>query len=202
MRTPTAVSDRPVPVPGSGGGVRLPRLFLVAGSRRALIALGVLALAFGVAMLPAMATMTRHGASVIEFESASTVAESQGILDRWGGAGERAMWWQLLLDTPFVVCYGLLLAGGCAAVARRAHRAGRPRLERVGVTFAWLGAMAALADLAQNASLAVVLADPVSQPWPTISSLALPLTLALGAGSALFAIGGAIALRKAGPAAS
>ncbi|HET8956357.1 MAG TPA: hypothetical protein VFN18_11935 [Solirubrobacterales bacterium] len=152
-------------------------------------------LVFGVGMLPAIATMAKHGASVTDFESASTVAESQAILSEWGGAGERAMWWQLALDTPFVVCYGLLLAGGCAAVARRAHQVGKPRAERAAVIFAWLGALAALADLAQNISLAIVLAGSVSQPWPTISSLAVPITLLFGAAAAAFALGGAVVTR-------
>jgi hypothetical protein len=41
------------------------------------------------------------------------------------------------------------------------------------VAFAWLGALAAVADLAQNVSLAVVLANSVAQRWPTISALPL-----------------------------
>ena len=76
---------------------------------------------FGLAMFPAMATMADRGASVIEFEVAGGVARSQQILVEWGEAGKRAMWWQLALDTPFAVSYGLLLAGCCAAVARRAR---------------------------------------------------------------------------------
>src|SRR4051794_25859147 len=163
--------------------VRLPRLFIAAGTRRGLIALGALTLFFGVAMLPALATMSKHGSSVIAFESADTVQQAKEILSEWGEAGERAMWWQLALDTPFAICYGLFLAGGCAAVGRRAHRLGRPRLQRVASTLAWLGPLAALVDLTQNLSLAFVLFDPASQPWPMISSIAAPTTTLL-AGSA------------------
>lgn len=175
--------------------MHLPRLFIAAGTRVRLIVLGTLVLCFGAAMLPAIATMADHGASVIDFESARTVARSQQILDEWGEAGERAMWWQLLLDTPFAICYGALFAGGCAAVAGRAHRLGKPTLERAAVAFAWLGALAAVADLAQNLSLAVVLADPVSQPWPTISAFAAPTTTVLAATAVAFALGGALATR-------
>jgi hypothetical protein len=181
---------------GAGGSERLPRLFLAAGTRPTLIVLGALTLAFGAAMLPALATMAGHGASVVDFESASTVAQSQRILSEWGEAGEQAMWWQLALDTPFAVCYGLLLAGGCAAVARRAHRWDMPRTERAAVLFAWLGALAAVADLAQNMSLTIVLVAPVSQPWPTISAFAVPITTVLGATAAAFALGGAFATRS------
>jgi len=148
-------------------------------------------------MLPAIAAMADHGATVIDFESARTVARSQAILGEWGGAGERAMWWQLALDTPFAVCYGLLFAGGCAAVAGRANRLGKPKLERAAVVFAWLGGLAAIADLAQNISLAIVLAEPVTQPWPTISAFAAPTTTVLGATSVVFALAGALATRSA-----
>jgi hypothetical protein len=176
--------------------VRLPRLFIVAGTRRWLIVLGGLTLIFGAAMLPAIATMADHGASVIDFESARTVARSQEILSEWGEAGEQAMWWQLVLDTPFAVCYGLLFAGGRAAVAGRAHRLGKPRLERAAMVFAWLGALAAIADLAQNVSLAIVLAGPVSQPWPTISAFAAPTTTVLGVTAVVFSLAGALATRS------
>jgi hypothetical protein len=110
--------------------VRLPRLFIAAGTRSRLIVLGALTLCVGVAMLPAIATMADHGATVIDFESGRTVARSHASLGEWSEAGERAMWWQLALDMPFGVCYGLLFAGSCAAVAARAHRVGKPRLER------------------------------------------------------------------------
>jgi hypothetical protein len=145
--------------------VPLPRLLIAVGTRRGLIVLGALTLIFGAAMLPAIATMANHGATVIDFESERTVAGSQAILSEWGEAGERAMWWQLALDTPFAVCYGLLFAGGCAAVAARALRVGKPRLERAALIFAWLGALAAVADLAENVSLAIVLVDPVSSAY-------------------------------------
>ena len=75
----------------------------------------------GAAMLPAMGTMSDHGASLFAFESAGSVARSQQIVGEWGAAGKDAMWWQLGLDIPFLIGYGLLLAGACAAVARRSR---------------------------------------------------------------------------------
>jgi hypothetical protein len=66
------------------------------------------------------------------------------------------------------------------------------------VVFAWLGALAAVADLAQNISLAIVLVDPVSQPWPTISAIAAPTTTVLGATAVVFALVGALATRPSG----
>jgi hypothetical protein len=147
-------------------------------------------------MLPAMRTMGDHGASLIAFESAGSVSRSQEIVTEWGSAGKSAMWWQLALDTPFLIGYGLFLAGACAAVARRARATGRPRLERAAVVVVWLGPIAAAADLAQNVSLALVLSGHVAQPWPRISATGGPMTTTLAIVAALFALGGALATRR------
>ena len=174
----------------------LPRLFVVAGTKRGLWSLAALTLLCGAAMLPAMRTMGDHGASVIAFESAGSVSRSQEIVTEWGSAGKSAMWWQLALDTPFLIGYGLFLAGACAAVARRARGAGRARLERAAALVAWLGPIAAAADFLQNVSLALVLTGHVAQPWPRISAVAGSTTTALALIAALFAAGGALATRR------
>lgn len=150
----------------------------------------------GAAMLPAMKTMADHGASLIAFESAGSVARSQEIVAEWGATGKDAMWWQLALDLPFLIGYGLFLAGACTAVARRAHRAGRPRLEQVAAVIAWLGPLAATADFLQNVSLAFVLNGHVAQPWPRISAVAGVVTTPLILTAALFALGGTFATRR------
>ena len=165
-----------------------------------LVALAVVTALFGVAMLPAIAVMAGHGASVLQFESAGSVARSQQILAEWGAAGRRAMWWQLALDTPFAVGYGLLLAGCCAAVVGRAEAAGRPRLARAARFFVWFGPAAATADLLQNLSLMIVLVGSTSQPWPRISAIAAPTTTVLAASAAVFAALGTAATRASGGA--
>jgi len=175
----------------------LPRLFVAAGTRRGLRSLAALTLLCGAAMLPAMRTMAGHGASLIAFESAGSVSRSREIVTEWGSAGKTAMWWQLALDTPFLIGYGLFLAGACAAVARRARSIGRPRLERAAAVAAWLGPIAAAADFSQNVSLALVLTGHAAQPWPRISAVAGPVTTTLALSAALFALGGALATRAA-----
>jgi hypothetical protein len=175
---------------------QLPRLFVAAGTNRGLWSLGALILLCGAAMLPAVRTMADHGASLIEFESASSVSRSQEIVTEWGSSGKSAMWWQLALDTPFLIGYGLFLAGACAAVARRARATERSRLERAAAVVAWLGPIAAAADFAQNVSLALVLAGHVAQPWPWISAIAARMTTALVLVAALFALGGGFATRR------
>jgi hypothetical protein len=174
----------------------LPRLFVAAGTNRGLWSLAGLTLLSGAAMLPEMRTMANHGASLIAFESAGSVARSREIVTEWGSAGKEAMWLQLALDTPFLIGYGLFLAGACAAVARRARASARPRLERAAAVIAWIGPIAAATDFLQNVSLAVVLTGHVAQPWPRISAIAGSLTTSLALAAALFALGGAFATRR------
>ncbi len=173
----------------------IPKLFRAAGTKRRLWMLAALTLLFGAAMLPAMRTMADHGATLIAFESAGTVARSQEILSEWGDAGRTAMWWQLGLDLPFLIGYGLFLAGACAAVARRAREAGKPRLEQAAAVLVWFGPLAAAGDFLQNVSLALVLEGHVSQPWTRIAALANPTTTSLAISAGLFALCGALATR-------
>jgi hypothetical protein len=179
--------------------LRQPRLFLAVGRKRWLWALAAVTLLAGAAMLPAMRTMTDHGASLFEFEKAGTAARSQEIVSEWGAAGKGAVWWQLAFDLPFLLGYGLFLAGACTAVARRAHETGRGRLQRAAIAFAWLGPIAAAADLAQNVSLAFILTGSVNQPWPRISAVAGYTTTYLALAAALFAALGAVATRRPSP---
>lgn len=173
----------------------IPKLFRAAGTKRRLWLLAALTLLFGAAMLPAMRTMAGHGASLIAFESAGTVSRSQEILSDWGDAGKTAMWWQLGLDLPFLIGYGLFLAGACAAVARRAREAGKPRLEQAAAVLVWFGPLAAAGDFLQNVSLALVLEGHVTQPWTRIAALANPTTTSLTISAGLFALYGALATR-------
>jgi hypothetical protein len=174
----------------------IPKLFRAAGTKRRLWMLAALTLLFGAAMLPAMRTMADHGASLIAFESAGTVSRSQEILSEWGDAGKTAMWWQLGLDLPFLIGYGLFLAGAGAAVARRAHEAGKPRLEGAAAVLVWFGPLAAAGDFLQNVSLALVLEGHVTQPWTRIAALANPITTSLTVSAGLFALCGALATRR------
>jgi hypothetical protein len=136
---------------------------------------------------------------VIAFETAGSVQRSEEIVTTWDEAGKRAAWWQLVLDTPFLLAYGLFAAGACAAVARRAQAAGKPRLLRVAAMFVWL---AALADFAQNASLALILSGHIAQPWPRISAICVPTIFVLEVTALAFALAGWRATRQAAPTAS
>lgn len=174
----------------------IPSLFRAAGTKRGLLALAALTLLSGAAMLPAMRTMGDHGASLIAFETAGTVSRSREILTEWGDAGKTAMWWQLGLDLPFLIGYGLFFAGACAAVARRAHEAGKSRLEQAAAVLVWFGPLAAAGDFLQNVSLALVLEGHVVQPWPRIAALASPIGTCLTLSAGLFAICGVLATKR------
>lgn len=172
------------------------RVFVWAGRSRALWALAAITLICGAAMLPAMSTMADHGASLIAFESAGSVSRSQEIISEWGGSEKGAAWWQLALDTPFLIGYGLFAAGACAAVARRAAKVGKVRLARAAALIAWCGPVAAGADVLQNVSLALILSGHVSQPWPRIAAICGPMTTTLMVIGLAFALAGALATRE------
>jgi hypothetical protein len=175
--------------------VPVPRLFLALSTRRPLLLLAALVLVSGAAMLPAIATMADHGASLTEFESPGSVSGANEILDGWGDPGKAAMWWQLGLDIPFVIGFGLFFAGACAAVARRAAAASMPRLEWAASFAIWLGPLAATADLVQDLCSAAMLAGHVEEPWPGLSGLAIGLVGPLIGAAALFAVAGCLATR-------
>lgn len=176
----------------------IPAFFLALSTPRRLLSLAAITLISGAAMLPAMRTMSDHGYSLFAFEKAGSVARSAEIVDAWGEDGKRAAWWQLALDTPFLIGYGLFAAGACAAVARRAGRAGKPRLRRMAMVVVWFGPLAAAADLLQNVSLALILLGHIDSPWPQISAIGGSLTTALMAVALLFAVVGAVATRDRG----
>lgn len=176
-----------------------PRLFVALSSRRSLMLLAVVTITAFVAMTPAMATMGEHGASVSEWETAGSVERMHEVLDEWGDAGKRAAWWQLALDVPFVLGFGLFFAGACTAVAARAAAAGRPIARRAALAAAWLGPVAACADLLQDASLALVLAGHVAQPWVRIAALTAPFIVVCVAFAALVAALGVLLTRRRRP---
>ena len=70
-----------------------------------------------------------------------------------------------------------------------------PRLERAAAVAVWLGPIAALADLVQDLSSAMILAGQVEQPWPRLSAVAISLVGPLMAVAALFAVAGYLATR-------
>lgn len=182
----------------TGRSVAVPRFFAALGDRRRLLALAAVTLLSGAAMLPAMRTMSDHGESLLAFEGAGSVERSEEIVAAWGEPGKRAAWWQLALDTPFLIAYGLFAAGACAAVASRAAATGRARLRRAAELLSWFGPLAAAADLLQNVSLAMILTGHVVQPWPRISAVCGSATTILMAIALTFALAGWFVTRSAG----
>jgi hypothetical protein len=172
-----------------------PPLFLALGTPRRLLILAAITLGSGAAMLPAMRTMDDHGSSLFAFEKAGSVEHSAEIVDTWGEGGKRAAWWQLAFDTPFLIGYGLFAAGACAAVARRADRADKPRLRRMATIVVWFGPLAATADFLQNVSLALILSGHIASPWPQISATGGSLTSVLMGVALFFAFVGWVATR-------
>lgn len=147
--------------------------------------------------------MEDNGVSILELEftgSAEKAAEHHAEL---GSDGRSAARTSLLLDYPYLIAYGLFLAGACVAVADRARRAGRDRLAALGPPLAWGALGAAVCDAAENAMLFLILDGHTGQPWPAIAFACATVKFALVASALLYALGGWLAtLRRPAPAGS
>ena len=147
-------------------------------------------LIFGLAQLPAIGEMTDRGAGIIEFELAATASRAQEIVSGWGEEGRSAARQSLLLDYPYLIFYGLFLAGACAAVADRAAQRGKAGLARFGRPMALAALGAAGADAIENAALLVVAGQNTDQPWPAIAALFAVIKFALAIAATLYALAG------------
>jgi hypothetical protein len=135
------------------------------------IGLGLLVLISSLAIGAAATSMTEHGVSVDDFQSAGTSAKAERAYDDLGGDGRRAAWWFLGFELPFLACFGLLLSAGCAFAARQLAAAGVERLARISRFAVAFGLLAAASDLIQNSALAVVLSGHFTQPAPRLAEV-------------------------------
>ena len=155
-------------------------------------------MALGLAALPSLGTMEDNGVGIIELEFTRTAAKAEQHYADLGPDGRSAARTSLLLDYPYLVAYGLFLAGACVAVAARARRAGRPRLAAIGAPLAWGALGAAACDAIENGMLLLILGGHTGQPWPALAFGFASVKFALAAAASLYAIGGWVATIRAG----
>jgi hypothetical protein len=166
-------------------------------STRALVALFVLTLLFGVLQFPALGRMDDRGADVLAMEFVRTEERATAMLREWGSEGRDAAKEQLYLDYPYLIAYGLFLFGACTAVARRFERKGRAGAARLGRALAVAGLAGAGFDALENASLLIVLGDHVNQPWPVLATTFASAKFVLTGPAILYAVAGRIATWRA-----
>jgi hypothetical protein len=152
-------------------------------------------LLFGALQLSALGEMSELGAGVLEFEFAATSSHAEEIVSGWGEEGRQAAREHLGLDFPYLIFYGLFLAGACAAVADRARRAGRERLARIGAVMPFAALGAAAADAVENAALLAVVGGSTDQPWPGLAAGFAAIKFALSIAAVLYAAVGFAATR-------
>src|SRR4029077_4065692 len=140
-------------------------------SRRGIAFLAVLTVVAFFGQFPATSTMKDHGASITDFEFAGTTPKVESIVSGFGNEGKEAAWTQLAIDVPFLIGYGLLIAGCCLAAADRLAGTGRGKLAGCIQGAAWCGPLAACCDMVQNVSLAFVLEGYTGQPGPRFSQV-------------------------------
>jgi hypothetical protein len=163
--------------------------------------LAAVTVAFGVAALPSLGDMDDHGVGILELEFTGTSDKAAEHYEQLGSDGRSAARTSLLLDYPYLVGYGLFLAGACVAVSDRARRTGRPRLAAIGPPLAWGALGAAACDAIENAALLLILDGHTGQPWPAVAFGCASVKFALAASASLYALGGWLAtLRRPAPA--
>jgi hypothetical protein len=161
--------------------------------------LAIATVAFGVAALPSLDTMEDHGVGIIELEFTGTSERAAKHHEQLGSEGRSAARTSLFLDYPYLIAYGLFLAGACVAVADRAGRAGRERLAALGAPLAWAALGAAACDAVENAMLLVVLDGHTGQPWPALAFGFAAVKFALAVSASVFALGGWLATLRGRP---
>lgn len=161
------------------------------------IALGLVVLLSSLAIGVAATSMTEHGVSVGDFQSAGTSAKAEQAYDDLGPDGRRGAWWFLGFELPFLASFGLLLSAGCAFAARQLATAGAERLARMASFAVVFGLLAAASDLIQNSALAIVLTGHFAQPAPRIAEAFGYFTWAFGISAGfVFIAGWIVAARR------
>lgn len=110
--------------------------------------------------------------------------EAEGVLHRAGMS--------LGFDYVFMALYGVLLAGGCVWIVRRARAAGRSRLATAGVMAAWVGLAAAGFDGVEGALLLPIVGDPTSGSPELVRLVASLKYVCIFAAVGFTAIGGSL----------
>jgi hypothetical protein len=175
----------------------LTRLFAAPRRRRLLWLLLAGTIVFGVAALPSLGTMQDNGVGILELEFVRSTERADEFTAELGSEGRSAARTSLLLDYPYLLCYGLFLAGACVAVAARAERLGKRSLASAGTLIAWGGLGAAAMDAIENGALLLILDGQTGQPLPAIASGCAAVKFALAGTALIYALIGWAATRKA-----
>lgn len=154
------------------------------------IGLGLVVLVSSLAIGAPATSMTEHGVSVDDFQSAGTSAKAEQAYHDLGQDGRRAAWWFLGFELPFLSSFGLLLCAGCAFAARQLAAAGAERLARLAGFAVAFGLLAAMSDLIQNSALAVVLTGHFAQPAPRLAEVFGYLTWVFGISAGFIFVAG------------
>lgn len=157
-------------------------------------------LAFGAAELPALATMSAHGAGVMGFELAGSTARMREILVRWGSVGVAAARQHVLIDLGFILGYGVLLVGVCGRLSTSFQARGSRRAAGIAAVMAWAAVSAAAFNTLQKVLLWLELHGHVAQPLPGLVAVCAAITFALAFSAALFAVCASLAARRPTPA--
>jgi len=138
---------------------------------RGLIASGIAALLFLVAMSPSDGRMKDTGGpGIVPFELTGGQHRADEILAEWGEEGQDAARESLWIDFGFLLAYGAFLSLALASVRDLARNRGWHRLAGIGAIAVYFGAIGAGFDALENVCLLLTLGDAGSA-FPVLATI-------------------------------
>jgi hypothetical protein len=157
---------------------------------RALILLGIAAVAFTVILEVIDPSHVSHGPTILDFEFAGSRARAAQIMAEWGPKGRSAAHLSLILDYGYMLSYGLFFALAGFAVRDTARARGWPRLAALGAVVPFFALAAASFDASENVALLLTLAGNGGSFAPPFAAVCSAIKFTLIGIAILYALSG------------
>lgn len=131
----------------------------------------VAAVLFAAMALLDLRMQSTGGPGIVGYELAWSTDRVTQILAEWGHTGQQAARLSLLLDFPYLVAYGIFLTLAVLALRDTARERGWDAYARYGKAIAWLPAVAAACDAAEDIGLLVMLEGHGAMRIPPLPAL-------------------------------
>lgn len=149
----------------------------------ALFAMLVATAGTGLAELPWLTEMSRHGGGLFDFELVRTAHRAEHLLSAWGSPGQRAARLSSWFDFAFILSYAGLFLAAAKVAAAHASVVGDNHFRRLPAALRVVGLAAATTNAVDKSALLLILYGRGDNAAPSIAfvaSIATYVLLALG----------------------